>query len=40
MLEAERQFRRVVGYRDLPKLLAAIDRERHAGEEAPMIEAA
>ena len=40
MLEAERQFRRVVGYRDLPKLLAAIERERQAGEEAPMIEAA
>jgi transposase-like protein len=40
MLEAERQFRRVVGYRDLPKLLAAIQRERQAGEEAPMIEAA
>jgi putative transposase len=40
MLEAERQFRRVVGYRDLPKLVAAIERERHAGEEAPMIEAA
>jgi len=40
MLEAERQFRRVVGYRDLPKLLAAIERERHESEEAPMIEAA
>jgi putative transposase len=40
MLEAERQFRRVVGYRDLPKLLAAIERERHGSEEAPMIEAA
>ena len=40
MLEAERQFRRVVGYRDLPKLLAAIERERQACEEAPMIEAA
>jgi putative transposase len=40
MLEAERQFRRLVGYRDLPKLLAAIERERTGGEEAPMIEAA
>jgi len=40
MLEAERQFRRVVGYRDLPKLLAAIERERQAREEAPIIEAA
>ncbi len=40
MLEAERQFRRVVGYRDLPKLLAAIEREQHTDEEAPMIDAA
>ncbi len=40
MLDAERSFRRVVGYRDLPKLIAAIERERQAGEEAPMIEAA
>jgi hypothetical protein len=27
MLEAERQFRRVVGYRDLAKLAVAIERE-------------
>ena len=40
MLEAERQFRRVVGYRDLPKLVAAIERELRPNEEAPMIEAA
>ena len=40
MLEAERQFRRVVGYRDLPKLLAAIGRELHGSEEAPIIDAA
>ncbi len=40
MLEAERQFRRVVGYRDLPKLLTAIDRELHPSKEAPMIAAA
>jgi putative transposase len=40
MLEAERQFRRIVGYRDLPKLLAAIERELHPNEEVPMIEAA
>jgi len=40
MLEAERQFRRVVGYRDLPKLVAAIERELRPSEEAPMIEAA
>ncbi len=34
MLEAERQFRRVIGYRDLAKLAVAIehdlDRRRHA----------
>ena len=40
MLEAERQFRRVVGYRDLPKLIAAIEHELHGSQEAPMIEAA
>ena len=27
MLEAERQFRRVIGYRDLAKLCIAIERE-------------
>ena len=27
MLEAERQFRRVVGYRDLAKLAVAVERE-------------
>jgi hypothetical protein len=26
MLEAERQFRRIIGYTDLAKLIAAIDR--------------
>jgi hypothetical protein len=40
MLAAERQFRRVVGYRDLPKLVAAIEREKHKNGEAPMTEAA
>jgi putative transposase len=40
MLEAERRFRRAVGYRELPKLIAAIERKRQTGEEAPMIEAA
>ena len=40
MLEAERQFRRVVGYRDLPKLLTAIEHELHGSEETPMIDAA
>jgi len=27
MLEAERQFRRVIGYRDLAKLAVAIERD-------------
>ena len=27
MLEAERQFRRIIGYRDLAKLVIAIERE-------------
>ena len=27
MLEAERQFRRVIGYRDLAKLAVALERE-------------
>ena len=29
MLEAERQFRRVIGYRDLAKLALAAKRELH-----------
>jgi putative transposase len=29
MLEAERQFRRVIGYRDLAKLALAAERELH-----------
>jgi putative transposase len=29
MLEAERQFRRVIGYRDLAKLALAVERDRH-----------
>ena len=36
MLEAEQQFRRVIGYRDLAKLAVAIERERvsaHAGSQ-------
>jgi hypothetical protein len=41
MLEAERQqLRPVVGYRDLPELVAAIECRFHPSEEAPMIEAA
>lgn len=39
-LEAERRFRRVVGHRDLPKLIAAIEHEVHGRQGAPMIEAA
>lgn len=27
MLEAERQFRRVIGYRDLAKLAVAVERD-------------
>ncbi len=34
MLEAERQFRRIIGYRDLAKLALAIERER-AGHRPP-----
>lgn len=34
MLEAERQFRRVVGYRELPLLVAALRAEVKPGEEA------
>jgi transposase-like protein len=34
MLEAERQFRRIIGYADLAKLVAAIERE-PAGQPAP-----
>ena len=29
MLEAERQFRKSIGYRDLASLLIAIERDRH-----------
>jgi hypothetical protein len=29
MLEAERQFRRIIGYADLAKLITAIERELH-----------
>jgi len=34
MLEAERQFRRIIAYRDLAKLALAIERER-AGHRPP-----
>jgi putative transposase len=41
MLEAERQFRRIIGYHDLAKLVVAIDNEREpAGEPTPTEEAA
>ena len=40
MLEAERQFRRVVGYRELRKLVAASERELNPIEEVAIVEAA
>jgi putative transposase len=41
MLEAERQFRRIIGYRDLAKLVVAIDNEReHTTAPPPTEEAA
>jgi putative transposase len=39
MLEAERQFRRVIGYRELPKLLFALARELNPAEEVTMVAA-
>ena len=40
MLEAERQFRRVIGYRDLAKLALAAERQlhRHPIQELPLLE--
>ena len=40
MLEAERQFRRIVGYRDLAKLALAVEREgtAHAVTDTPAPE--
>jgi hypothetical protein len=41
MLEAERQFRRVIGYHDLAKLVVAIDNQREPTHEpTPTEEAA
>ena len=41
MLEAERQFRRIIGYHDLAKLVVAIDNERErSSEPTPTEEAA
>jgi hypothetical protein len=34
MLEAERQFRKIIGYRDLATLVVAIDSERERTTEA------
>jgi hypothetical protein len=31
MLEAERQFRKIIGYRDLATLVVAIEREHNRG---------
>ena len=39
MLEAERQFRRVKGHRELPMLLAALRREVEPIEEAATVRA-
>jgi putative transposase len=35
MLEAERQFRRIIGYHDLAKLVVAIDNERESSLDEP-----
>jgi hypothetical protein len=40
MLEAERQFRKVVGYRDLAKLAVAVEREVTATATAHHVEEA
>ena len=39
MLEAERQFRRVIGYRQLPALVFALERELTPAEEVAMVAA-
>jgi transposase-like protein len=39
MLEAERQFRRVIGYRELPALVFALERELKSTEEVAMVAA-
>ena len=38
MLEAERQFRRIIGYADLAKLITAIERELHQPATPPPTE--
>jgi putative transposase len=40
MLEAERQFRRIIGYHDLAKLVVAIDNERNSTDRPTPTEAA
>jgi hypothetical protein len=44
MLEAERQFRRIIGYRDLAKLAVAIERQldhhQPSADQTPTEEAA
>ena len=36
MLEAEKQFRKVIGYTDLPRLAVAIERRLHLPQPAPV----
>ncbi len=36
MLEAERQFRKVIGYTDLPQLAVAIERRLHLQQPDPL----
>ena len=40
MLEAERQFRKIIGYRDLAKLVAAIEHEHAQTTTTPTKETA
>jgi len=40
MLEAEKQFRRVKGFRQIPSLIAALERELHPTEEVTIVQAA
>ena len=40
MLEAERQFRRVIGYQKLPKLLLTLQHETNPAEEVTIVQAA
>jgi len=40
VLEAKKQFRRVKGYRQLPSLIAALQRELNPTEEVTIVQAA